>query len=254
MRVLGIDWARSPRNRAACWLRRQNAARWVVDELIEGVDDQKVCALIEEAQSVVGVDIPFGWPREFRSMVSAWSPQSPTPVPEADAYRFRLTDRIVRDEGGKQPLSVSSDLISLATRTWCELVHAHGWHEWIDTTGAGDADRKRIIETYPAASLVAFLGRYPVGYKKSRKRRAEIAAQVLGVFPAIRMRKGTEVDALSGRVDKNGDHVLDAFLCAVTAALAAGWSSDWSVRVPEAGEREEAQAEGWMFFPVGAPS
>ena len=247
MRVLGIDWATDPKNRAACWLRRQNAARWIVEELHDGVSDDEVVSLITSAQSVVGVDIPFGWPREFAALVAVWTPHDGGEVPEADPYRFRLTDRVVRDEGAKQPLSVSSDLISLATRVWCTFVRNNGWHDWIDTTGeADDAARKRLIETYPAASLCAFLGEYPTGYKKSKERRAEIAATLFEMFP-LQIEDET---ALQGRNDKNGDHILDAFLCALTAGIAAGWSKEWDVRKPTKQERDLARHEGWMFFPV----
>ena len=61
----------------------------------------------------VGIDSPFGWPAGFVSAVAGYAEREPWPDLDADALRYRLTDRLVRDEVKLSPLSVSSDRIGV---------------------------------------------------------------------------------------------------------------------------------------------
>jgi hypothetical protein len=76
MSVLGIDLAASPKKTYACSLDSQ--AGTLRAELFAACDDDRLLALAEGREKV-GVDAPFGWPRDFvtRSMLTAGSRHGP---------------------------------------------------------------------------------------------------------------------------------------------------------------------------------
>jgi hypothetical protein len=69
VRTLGVDFAAQPSNTAACLIRWSDGQA-VVERLERNVDDDWLVALADQADKV-GLDIPFGWPIDFVSAISA---------------------------------------------------------------------------------------------------------------------------------------------------------------------------------------
>ena len=262
-RVVGIDWATQPENRALVAL--------------DVADDFKTCRVVEVAtrvegsavhesctnreNAVVAIDIPFGWPSAFSAFVSCWTPRAGTPQPPpTDEFRFRLTDRLVRDEARKVPLPVSADRIAMGVRAWTALVVEHALGARIDVTGTPSAHLPAIIEVYPGASA-RVLGRpseqeqpeEEPSYKKNDAARRRLVERVASLFSVD---LGAKLDQIVS-VGEDSDEA-DALLAAVTGAIyladcnactLAG--AAWRIRRPKApSEVEEAGREGWIFFPV----
>jgi hypothetical protein len=264
--VLGIDWATEPKNRASVKLEVSPSGVQVVSVEALVTDDRVIAGCRAPDHAVVGVDIPFGWPMRFASFVASWDvmdgAQHPPPMP--DEFRFRLTDRVVRNEARKEPLPVSADRIAMGTRAWTELVAKHGLAPRIDVLGGAAApDRPAIIEVYPGAAAKVFAASMtrlePVSaepsYKKDRATREKLVRHVGATFGVD---FGQWLDAVVSR-DDHADPT-DAFLAALTAAIylasrndESGPLSGWRVRCPRTPEEQTAaRREGWIFFPVPA--
>lgn len=263
-RVVGIDWATDPKNRALVVLELADDFRSCrVARVAERVEDAAaVSACTDRDHAVVAIDIPFGWPAQFVRFVSNWSPTATASgPPPPDEFRFRLTDRTVRDEGPKKlPLPVSADRIAMGARAWAALVATHAFAKHIDTLGKLCADSPTVIEIYPGASARVF-GR-PIeqeppeaepSYKGSDMIRGRLVAHVASLF---------SVD-LNGSLDQlvskgEDSDKTDAFLAAITAAIyfadCQGTSlahTGWRIRRPRVpNEIEAAASEGWIFFPI----
>ncbi len=97
--VVGIDWAAQARGRAAAWMEAGGAGDSVTVQGVESiVSRDRAIEICNDARlTAVGVDVPFGWPREFSDWVADWSLTTATarPVPDSTSFRYRTTDRIV---------------------------------------------------------------------------------------------------------------------------------------------------------------
>jgi predicted RNase H-like nuclease len=74
-RVVGIDWATEPKNRALVALAVQDGGRAVVETVAPSISNEDAvseCTAAENA--IVAVDIPFGWPIRFSEFISRWRP------------------------------------------------------------------------------------------------------------------------------------------------------------------------------------
>jgi predicted nuclease with RNAse H fold len=261
--VVGIDWATEPKNRALVVLDvEEDFSGCRVERVDERVEDAvAVAACTNPDHAVVAIDIPFGWPREFARFASRWNATTGKPAPPAsDEFRFRLTDRIVRDEAGKVPLPVSADRIAMGARAWADVVANHALGERIDAVGELHAKTPTVIEIYPGASALAF-GR-PTSekpeedvssYKKSDVVRRRLITHVASLF---HVDLGGNLEQIVSKSEDSDE--TDAFLAAVTAAIhladckgATLASAGWRVRPPRTpNETELALCEGWIFFPL----
>ena len=155
-RVVGIDWATEPKNRALVALNlAADLGCGRVVELSERVErDAAVAACAAPENVVVAVDIPFGWPAEFARFVSEWRPVADAPAPpEPDRFRFRVTDRIVRKEARKLPFPVSADRIAMGARAWAELLSTHGLARRVDVRGTLCPDARQQSDRGLSRSL-----------------------------------------------------------------------------------------------------
>ena len=192
----------------------------------------------------VGIDAPFGWPAGFVRALTGYAEREPWPDIGPDALRYRLTDRLVRDEVKLSPLSVSSDRIGVtAWRCARLLTLARAGGKAADRTG-----RDGIVEVYPGAALTRW-GLERRGYKTSgnsvrkqdqRAKREELLTQLEKSADWLRW----EGDARDRCVDSD-DH-LDAFLCALIARSAAVGQTVWPKKKKE---WKAARAEGWIHLP-----
>ena len=107
MRVVGLDWAVCPSDRAAVVLEKREDNSISVEDVITPVDKDAAIELCEcKANNVVAVDIPFAWPIEFREFVSSWRPccvDGANP-PGKTGFRYRSTDRFVHHKTNNSPL------------------------------------------------------------------------------------------------------------------------------------------------------
>jgi predicted nuclease with RNAse H fold len=255
--IVGIDWATEKKNRAMVVLELTDGGRFSVREVRPSVDDDAVIlACKERSHTVVAVDTPFGWPSEFSRFVSRWRPRAGEPAaPEPEQFRLRRTDRVVRDEAPKEPLSVAADRIAMGARLWASLVVKGGLWERIDVEGCLQADGPTIVEVYPGASALTLgKGRPAVADEASYKRDANTRRNLLRhIAPLVNVDIGGWEDDI---VSRGGDSdETDAFLAAVTGAVYLsdlgnlGVCPRWRIRRPGPEELEAARTEGWIFFP-----
>jgi predicted nuclease with RNAse H fold len=236
MRTLGIDLAAQAPRTAACVLEwRDGRGTDNGKAPAVGVDDAELLTLLHEADRS-GIDAPFGWPDAFRAAIEGWSERDTWEPTESFAHlRYRLTD-LVRADGERPPLSVSSDLIAVTAMRCARVLSAH-WRAWalpVDRIG-GD-----VIEVYPAAALRIWKIETK-GYKKpeATERRAAITHAL-----ADRAQLDLCADTLAACTKT--DHALDALVCALI------------VRAHAIGETEPVDAEpaaqlareGWIHRPI----
>lgn len=225
MRVLGIDLSSSEKGTSTCIIDFQGDAGRCHSPR-ERCPDTVLDSLIEDADAV-GVDAPLGWPVKFKEAVSDWRHKAWDSAIR-DELRYRETDRVVRNEIGRWPLSVSSDLIALPAMRAMALLERHG----VEDKRGGD---QGFYEVYPAASLRIW-DLYERGYKKSMEARRRILSALQAKFPNIRVQD---------EYASTGDN-LDSLVAAITVKEAFGGGT----LAPSASQLESATNEGWIHLPT----
>ena len=245
METTGIDLAAQDAKTAVCTISWRTRTASVAPP-IGGADGVTEDALVEAVGqgNWVGIDAPFGWPAGFVRAVSGYAEREPWPDIDPDALRYRLTDRLVRDELKLSPLSVSSDRIGVtAWRCARLLTLGRAGRKAADRTG-----RDRLVEVYPGAALTRW-GLERRGYKASgnserkqgqRAKREALLSEIEGSADWLRW----EGDARDRCVES--DDFLDAFLCALIARSAAVGLTVWPKKKKE---WKAARAEGWIHLP-----
>jgi hypothetical protein len=245
MDTTGIDLAAQDAKTALCTITWRGRTASVAPPL-GGADGITEDALVEAVSqgNWVGIDSPFGWPASFVRAVEGYAEREPWPDVDPDALRYRLTDRLVRDDLRISPLSVSSDRIGVtAWRCARLLTVARAGRKAADRTG-----RDRIVEVYPGAALTRW-GLERRGYKASgnserkrgqRTKRGELLADLEASADWLRWRDDARDRCLES------DDYLDAFLCALIARAAAVGLTVWPKKKKE---WKAARAEGWIHLP-----
>jgi len=225
--TIGIDLASQPRNTAACSLC-WHANEATVKLIDLNITDEKLLALASTGDKV-GIDVPFGWPEEFVNAVSAHQGQREWPQAQSCNLRLRQTDAFVWKAIGKQPLSVSTDKISIpALRMAALMVRLARSGTPIDRTGAG-----RFVEVYPAAALRRW------GIANAKKDSPALLPAIMARAPWLRM---TEKSRALCAVSRDACDALVAALAARAAAVGVCES------IPEE-HRRIAGVEGWIALP-----
>jgi hypothetical protein len=246
MRTLGIDLSADDRRTAACAIDWREGRADVAAPVL-GLDDaalREQVAAVLRAGGWVGLDAPFSWPVGFRAALAEHGRAGGWAKDWRDArHQFRATDLFVAARG-RHPLSVSTNLIGVTAMRAARLLQDVGaaLGRRLDIAGAD-----RVVEVYPAGSLVAWGGRAagldPQGYKNGAAaagRRAALAA-------ALQDRPWLVVDDAARAACARSDHVLDALIAALaTRAAALGRTCR-----PETDEqRRLAPVEGWIHLPL----
>lgn len=241
MRTLGVDLSADPRKTATC-LIVWTPQTVTVEVPTVGVDDDALVAAMLDADWV-GIDAPFGWPRDFVAAVSAWGDGRRWPQVGRDRMRFRETDRRVAPT--RLPLSVSSDRIAVTAMRCAalltELAERRG--STIDRSG-----QDRVVEVYPGAALprwsdaAAELRFDPRGYKG----KGGIDKRVVLVDALGRAAPWLELDDAARSACVTNDDALDSLLASLVARAAARGLTD-PPDAPE--ERALAAIEGWIHLP-----
>lgn len=244
--TLGIDLSADDRRTAACAVTwRDGRAEVAAPEV--GLDDAALRARVGETLDRggwVGIDAPFSWPVGFREALAAHGRGGGWAADWRDArHQFRATD-LFAAHCGRRPLSVSTNLIGVTAMRAARLLQDVGEARGRRLDVAG---RDRVVEVYPAGSLVAWGGRDggldPQGYKRGARAGPARAA----LTAALCDRPWVLADAAARAACERSDHALDALVAAlVTRAAACGLS-----RLPETAEqRALAGQEGWIHLPV----
>lgn len=237
MRTAGVDLAAEPQGTALAvidWSERE--AQLV--QLERGVADAPI---VEATLWVdkIGIDCALGWPRDFVDFVVSHANVS-EPVPDVDGgmnwrrrLAYRETDRVVREQTGRWPLSVSTDRLGL-TAMRCAGLLARLREAGLDVDRAGAG---AIAEVYPGASLRRW-GFDTTGYRASSEARTRLVAQLRDRAPWLSL--DTFVDTMIDSAD-----ALDAVIAALSARAAAmGFCPP-----PPAEHAQLARVEGWIALP-----
>lgn len=258
--TMGIDLAAQPAKTAVCLLRWDEGGPAVVSlrrgraEDGAALDDEWLVAAATDQSdrhggeiSKVGIDDPFGWPLDFLDAMEAYrhGPQWPSAPGEPRArFRYRATDRFVREQADKVPLSVSTDLIAIPAMRCATLLTEIGRRR-----GAAAVARDGsglCCEVYPDPALRHWTrdaspwsqGRSYKGPTNSERRVTLLAALTAALA----------IDDPGGELEQAAaeDDYLDALLCALVArAVELGQT------LPPQTDRqaELALVEGWIHLP-----
>ena len=276
--AVGLDYAASEENWGLCVL-----------VLADGLDDARLALLLPAAgprstrhpsaallgevlerverrgcAASVAVDVPFGWPVECLSFLSAWRASGVDPasvvLPDRKHFEWRLTDRVFYERLGARPLSVSADALGQAAFAWARTRQELGSRLGTVDVGLGEREVRgvQMFETYPAAFVRSHAGGFK-NYKKRPEVRRKLLEQLLGTH-RVANRERWEA-ALGWAVEQKGSpDACDALLCALLGWAHLRWRAgqpDAHLTRPEVwlgaeGTRAEADRiarEGWMLIP-----
>lgn len=239
---VGVDLAAEPAKTAAC---RIDWGTGQTEIIASGVTDSQIVALARDS-TVVGIDVPLGWPRDFVRVVAAhqagepWTAAPAGTIAGRETLRFRTTDLHLK-RLGHRPLSVSTELIGVVALRAAHLQHLmlHSGLA-VDRSGLSGA----LVEVYPAAALQSW-GLPSSGYKKPAQ-----AAVRRGLVELLLAECGHLRTAVESQLVGATDHALDAFVAAVVAAAARVGLTEG----PSDADVAAAAAEGWIHVPTVGPS
>lgn len=227
MITAGIDLAAQPERTGAVVVDWSTAPPTVTDAFRK-VTDKQILALYSDVAAVdgrLGIDCPFGWPRDFVDHVSAHAANTLPASMESDtqSLRLRATDIAVHHRLGRNPLSVSTSMLGVTALRFARLSAAlRDRGEPVDRTG-----RAVICEVYPAASCAVW------GLPAKERDLDVLLTQLpLDVAPDLRGQLSNE-------------HIFDALIAALTARAVDLEATDGF------GDDQEAlaQVEGWIHVP-----
>jgi len=183
-----------------------------------------VAAWIEgEAQSLVCLDAPLGWPTTLREALRVHRAGARLDHSPNDLFR-RLTDKEICERLDKRPLEVGADRIARTAKAALDFLEELSISVGSSVELAWDRDPwqgVRAIEVYPAATRVSW------GLKHAS---------------VDDLRKHCRFGSVDVNVLEN-DHINDAIVCAI-----AGEEFLRSIAVgPSEEQKEVAMCEGWIW-------
>ena len=244
METTGIDLAAQDAKTAVCTISWNSRSASVAPP-VGGADGVTEDALVEAVSKAnwVGIDSPFGWPAGFVSAVAGYAERQPWPDIGADALRYRLTDRLVRDE--VEPHHSASRPIGSASPPGA----APGSLRWRAPAEGRRPHRPRPDRRgLPGAALTRW-GLDRRGYKASGNAERKLSQRSKRRRSSPRSRDPPTGSA--GRTTRRdrcveSDDFLDAFLCALIARSAAVGLTVWPKKKKE---WKAGRAEGWIHLP-----
>jgi predicted nuclease with RNAse H fold len=233
MRTLGIDFAAQPKNTAVCQIE-WGCATATVSELVCDVDDDQICRGIERVDKA-GLDVPLGWPVAFVQAIRSHSEGRTWPHATSHELRFRATDRFVQRRTRHWPLSVSTDLISVAAMRAASVLAR--LDQPVDRAGKG-----KVVEVYPAAALRIW------GFEANKYKGKDRADNRCALLQSILESTNAwlRVSDSHNRLCEYSDNALDALIAALVARASA---CNLVEPIPE-GMAPEAEVEGWIALPA----
>jgi predicted nuclease with RNAse H fold len=237
MLIAGVDLAAEPQGTALAVIEWSPDSAKIID-LQLGVTDEPIVQVSSQVTKL-GIDCALGWPQEF---VNFMTQQADVNLSGHDfdggmdwrrTLAYRETDRNVREQTGRWPLSVSTDRLGLTAMRCAGLLSrlkAEGVE--IDRSGTG-----LVAEVYPGASLRLW-GFDTKGYRASMEIRANLLDEIQDSVFWLNL--GGYAEKLVASCD-----AFDAFIAALTTrAVALG-----NVNMPNVHQLEQARVEGWINLP-----
>jgi predicted RNase H-like nuclease len=188
----------------------------------------------ESGPILISLDAPLGWPTKLGEVLPHHS--AGRPINECPNKIFRrLTDCVVKEKIGRQPLDIGADRIARTAHAALALLQRLreitgqaiplAWNPAI-------RDGLSVIEVYPAATLTVH-GIQASSYK--RKNQEEERKEIVG-----RLGKYLALPSDTSLVVSNAD-VLDAVVCILAAA-------DFLLgKAIQPTDRRLAEKEGWIW-------
>lgn len=241
-RTLGVDLSTNPKLTALCVIDwpEEGGPGQIVDIRVGAIDE--TILRFADGAGHIGIDAPFGWPREWAAAVAAHRPGNQFSAEGAPAeLTVRYTDRWIAANVGIRPLPVGASLNG-ATAIRCARLIAL-LQRPIDVGGA--VAPGSVSEVYPAAALKRW-GQSWILYKGRRWREARAA------LIAALERAGMPIHLSPADRDllEASDDALDSLVAALVArAVGFGLTDD----CPPDG-LQMAQAEGWIRVPTAGAS
>ncbi|WP_201067159.1 DUF429 domain-containing protein [Thiorhodovibrio litoralis] len=184
--------------------------------------------------TLLALDAPLGWPAPLARALQSHAAGDAFDVEAHNLFR-RETDRYIRRTIGKQSLDVGADRIARTAFAALELIAGlrKRTKREIPLAWTTEFSGIRVIEVYPAATLIAH-GIDPSGYKAKNGESERV--RVLDAIHAL-VTVDTEIPCLSYASDG-----LDAVICVLAACdflsgLALSPDPGWPVK-----------REGWVWF------
>lgn len=200
---------------------------------------QWLASIINQTSSpvLIALDAPLGWPQSLSDGLANHQAGGEILTPDGPNRLWRrLTDQDIHARFGKLPLEVGANYIARAAWTALEILRLTRIlaEQPISVPLAPQTNGITAIETYPAATLRAWLGKSPGKYKSTAP---DLRAQLLTTLsPHLQI----EPDATAAAT--KSDHVFDAVACVLAGA-------DFQLnRCPEVAPHNQAIArrEGWI--------
>jgi predicted RNase H-like nuclease len=187
-----------------------------VDQVVTGAQVECVVSSIAEwtqpkMPTLIALDAPLGWPVGLGKELHIHLAGTPLQTKPNEMFR-RLTDRVIKERVGKQPLDVGADRIARTAHAALELLGKlrKRTGQTIPLAWSPNLDNSAwAIEVYPAATLEA-CGLLSSGYKgKDRLAARQKLLQELENYLTL---PGDRTLMLEN------DDALDAAVCALAAA------------------------------------
>ncbi len=193
--------------------------------------------ITEKQPTLLGLDAPLGWPANLSKSLLNHQAGEPIYADPNEIFR-RLTDRIVKQQIGKQPLDGGADRIARTAHSAVNLIHELRNKTrqsipllWTPVFEAGI----NAIEVYPAATLKAHKMKSE-GYKGEKGKTNRIA--ILDKLKNHIELPDDDMDLMT-----NNDNALDAVVC----VLATVDFLKQDVIKPEESQIKLARKEGWIW-------
>lgn len=231
----GVDLSTDHAKTASCvveWRRTSAVVRMLKLE----VSDTEILNMASSCTKL-GIDAPFGWPREFVRAVHAYATRAVWPSGSPAWLSKRETDRHVHALTKLTPLAVAADRIG-ATAMRCACILARLGVS--DRSGVG-----RVCEVYPAAAIKRW-GLAHRGYKLKGADQGPsdvLAANIASLrmaLPGLEIRKDQEA------LLHDSDDAFDALIAAIVAKAVV---DKMAVTPRDDAQLDLAKEEGWIWLP-----
>lgn len=237
MLIAGLDLSAEPKGTALSVLEVSSVG--VKLQTLElGLRDSQIVAAATSVGKI-GIDCALGWPIEFVEFLQQHAAATPESSPFEGSIElrrtlaYRETDRMVREETKRWPLSVSTDRLGMAAIRCAGLLSA------IAATGANTsrAGEGLVVEVYPAASMRIWQ-LDSAGYRNDADVRARLLRDLCTVAPWL------VVSGHEALLTESHD-AFDSLIAALaTLAVVVGHATK-----PPEHMLERARVEGWVHLP-----
>jgi predicted nuclease with RNAse H fold len=233
----GVDLAAEPRGTALA-LVEWSTDRARLLRLEVGVTDEPIVELACTVEKI-GVDCALGWPHEFVEFLvdHATFDGQPKSFDGGMDWRRRLayreTDRDVRMQTGRWPLSVSTDRLGLTAMRAAGLMSRMS-DAGLDVNRLGSGV---VVEVYPGATLRQW-SIDTTSYRTDNMARSLLVDEIQNRAPWL------EIEPFRDLMTASADAVD-----AVVAAMSARASALGLCPVPPAQSERLARIEGWIALP-----